>query len=371
MKAVGEILEVEFVEDEELLPIAEKVFSGERLSFEDGVKLFRTSDLLTLGKLADFVNTEKNGSLVYFTVNRHLNLTNVCVGTCKFCAFRKRKGEEGAYELTVEEALEKVRKSGKIREVHVVSGLHPDWTFEDYLSFVRAIKREFPEVKVQAFTAEEIDYFCRSCHLSVEEVVRELSLAGVDAIPGGGAEVFSEEVRKKICPEKLSADRYLEIHKVAHSYGIRSNASILYGHVESLEDRIDHLLRLRELQDETGGFMAFISFAYQPKNTQLGGEFTTGFDDLKMLAVSRLLLDNFYHVRAFWITLGEKLAQVSLHFGVDDLDGTVVEETITRSAGARSSSLMPKERLIKLIKEAGKVPVERDTLYNVIEVVDG
>ncbi|WP_456342343.1 aminofutalosine synthase MqnE [Thermovibrio sp.] len=363
--------DLRLVEDSQLLPIAEKVFAGERLSFEDGVRLFKSNDILTIGRLADFVNRKLNGNLVYFTVNRHLNLTNICVGTCKFCAFRKRKGEEGAYQLTVEEALERVRESGPVREVHIVSGLHPDWGLEEYLEFVRAIRREFPSVKIQAFTAEEIDYFSRKEGLSLEEVIRELLKAGVDALPGGGAEIFSGRVRERLCPEKLSSDRYLEIHRIAHSYGIRSNASILYGHIESIEERVEHLIRLRELQDETGGFMAFISFAYQPKNTELGGSFTTGFDDLKTLAVSRLILDNFRHIRAFWITLGEKLAQVSLHFGVDDLDGTVVEESITRSAGAGSSSYMPRGRLIKLIKGAGKIPVERDTLYNVIEVIDG
>ena len=359
------------VEDRDLIPIAEKVLEGERLSFEDGVKLFRGSDILTIGKLADIVNRRLNGNFVYFTVNRHINLTNICVGTCKFCAFRKRKGEEGAYQLTVDEVLEKVRNSGSIREVHIVSGLHPDWGLDDYLEFVRAIREEFPDVKIQAFTAEEIDYFSRKESVPLEDVIREVAASGVDALPGGGAEIFSEEVRQRLCPEKLSSERYLLIHRIAHSYGIRSNASILYGHIESYEDRVDHLLRLRELQDETGGFMAFISFAYQPKNTQLGGSYTTGFDDLKMLAVSRLFLDNFRHVRAFWITLGEKLAQTSLHFGVDDLDGTVVEETITRSAGAESSSYMPKSRLVRLIKESGRIPVERDTLYNVIEVIDG
>ncbi len=368
MVAVDEIVDERLVEDRELLPIAEKVASGERLSFEDGVKLFRTHDILTLGKIADFANRQKNGLLVYFTVNRHINLTNLCVGTCKFCAFRKEKGEEEAYELTVEEAVEKAREAGNVSEIHIVSGLHPEWKYENYLKFIEEIKRAAPQAKIQAFTAEEIDHLCRISGKSAEEVLKELIKAGLDALPGGGAEVFSSRVRDKLCPQKLSAERYLKIHRIAHSYGLRTNASILYGHIETIEERVDHLIRLRELQDETGGFQAFISFAYQPKNTKLGGNFTTGFDDLKMLAAARLLLDNFQHVRAFWITLGEKLAQVSLHFGVDDLDGTVVEETITRSAGAPGSSYMPKERLIKLIKEAGRIPVERDTNYNVLRV---
>lgn len=368
MVEIEEITDERLVEDRELLPIAEKVASGERLSFEDGVKLFKSNDLLTVGKLADFVNRKKNGNLVYFTVNRHINLTNLCVGSCKFCAFRKEKNDKDAYELTVEEAVQKAKEVGNVSEIHIVSGLHPEWNYEKYLEFIREIKRAVPTAKIQAFTAEEIDHLCRISGKSAEEVLKELIEAGLDALPGGGAEVFSKRVREKLCPQKLSAERYLEIHKIAHSYGLKTNASILYGHIETVEERVDHLLRLRKLQDETGGFQAFISFAYQPKNTELGGNFTTGFDDLKMLAVARLILDNFPHVRAFWITLGEKLAQVSLHFGVDDLDGTVVEETITRSAGAPGSLFMPKERLINLIKEAGKIPVERDTNYNVLRV---
>ncbi len=368
MTTVDEIVNEKLVEDRELIPIAEKIASGERLSFEDGVKLFTTNDILTLGKLADFANKRKNGLLVYFTVNRHINLTNLCVGDCKFCAFRRERGKAGAYELTVEEAVRKAEEARGVSEIHIVSGLHPEWEYSRYVEFIREIKKAVPEAKIQAFTAEEIDHLCRISGKNAEEVLKELIEAGVDALPGGGAEVFSSRVREKLCPKKLSAERYLEIHRIAHSYGLKTNASILYGHIETVEERVDHLIRLRELQDETGGFQAFISFSYQPKNTQLGGNFTTGFDDLKMLAAARLLLDNFQHVRAFWITLGEKLAQVSLHFGVDDLDGTVVEETITRSAGAPGSSYMPKERLIKLIKEAGRTPVERDTNYNVLRV---
>lgn len=367
---VSELIDEKVVEDKSLIPIAEKVLSGERLSFDDGVKLFRTCDILTLGKLADYANKRKNGNFVYFIVNRHINLTNICKGTCKFCAFRKKKDEDGAFELTLKEVAEKAKELNGISEIHVVSGLHPEWGYEKYVEFIREIKRANPNVKVQAFTAEEIDHLCRISGKSLEEVLEELIDAGLDAIPGGGAEIFSDRVRKKLCPDKLSAERYLEVHKVAHSFGIRTNASILYGHVETVEERVEHLIALRELQDETGGFQAFISFAYQPKNTELGGNFTTGFDDLKMIAVARLMLDNFQHVRTFWITLGEKLAQVSLHFGADDIDGTVVEETITRSAGAPGSSFMPKERLVKLIREAGKIPVERDTNYNVLRIYE-
>jgi aminodeoxyfutalosine synthase len=366
--SLDELLRRELVEDKALIPIAEKILAGKRLSFEDGIRLFETRDILTLGRLADYINRKKNGKLVFFVVNRHINLTNICVGSCKFCAFRRKKGEDGAYALSIEEVLKKIEEFKEVSEIHIVSGLHPDWDYSYYVRLLREIKKNFPDIHIQAFTAEEIDYLCRISGKSAEEVLMDLIEAGLCSLPGGGAEIFREELRRKLCPEKLSAERYLEIHRIAHRFGLKTNASILYGHVETYADRVDHLLRLRELQDETGGFQAFISFAYHPLNTELGGNFTTGFDGLKMLAVARLLLDNFRHIRAFWIMLGEKLAQVSLHFGVNDLDGTVVEESITRSAGAQEGSFMPKERLIKLIKESGKIPVERDTVYNVLRI---
>ncbi len=361
---------IELIEDKRLIPIFEKVTQGKRLSFEDGITLFKSNDILTIGEMASLVNEKINGKNVYFIVNLHINPTNVCVGSCKFCAFSKKKGEEGSYELTVDQILNKVQEHVHygITEVHIVGGLHPDWSYNRYIEIVKKIKEYFPKLKVQAYTAEEIDYLSRISGKSVREVLEDLIEVGLDALPGGGAEVFDEGLRGKLCPDKLSADTYLEIHELAHRMGLRTNASILYGHVETYEQRVDHLLRLRELQDRTGGFQAFISFAYHPKNTKLGGDFTTGFDDLKMVSVARLMLDNFPHIRAFWIMMGEKLAQVSLHFGVDDLDGTVIDEEITHSAGAQTGNFMPKPRLIKLIKEAGKVPVERDTLYNVIRV---
>ncbi len=365
-----EIINPKLVEDKKLLEIAEKVLNGERLSFEDGIKLFQTNDILTLGKLADYVNRKKNGRLVYFVVNRHINLTNLCIGNCKFCAFRREKGDPDAYELTIDQVLKKIEEFKGISEIHIVSGLHPDWNYDYYVQLLKSIKESFPHIHIQAFTAEEIDHLSRISGKPIETVLSELIEAGLDSIPGGGAEIFNESLRKKLCPNKLSSEKYLKIHETAHKFGLKSNASILYGHIETYADRIDHLLRLRELQDKTGGFQAFMAFAYHPKNTQLGGNFTTGFDDLKMLSIARLMLDNFQHIRAFWIMLGEKLAQVSLHFGVNDLDGTVVEESITRSAGAETGSFMPKERLIKLIKEAGKIPVERDTIYNVIKIYE-
>jgi len=362
-----------FAEDRALLKIYEKIEDGRRLDFEDGIKLFETTDILTLGRLASFVNEKKNGKLVYFVVNRHINPTNICIGNCKFCAFRKSKGDEGAYELTIEEILKKAGEyvDKGITEIHLVGGLHPDWSYDYYLQMIKELHEAYPDVNIQAFTAEEIDYLSRIGRKEIEEVIIDLVKAGLGSIPAGGAEIFNTKVRNSLCPEKLTAQRYLEVHKTAHRFGLKSNASILYGHVESYRDRVEHLLMLREAQDETGGFQAFLSFAYHPENTALGGKKTTGFDDLKMLAAARLLLDNFPHIRAFWIMLGEKLAQTSLFFGVDDLDGTVVEEEITRCAGADTGSYMPKSRLIKLIKEAGKIPVERDSVYNVVNVYYG
>jgi len=364
---------LDFVRDKGLVPIAEKVFEGERLSFEDGVKLFRSSDIHTIGFLANFVSEKKNGKFAYFNVNLHVTPTNICVGTCKFCAFKKRKGDEGAYQLTVDEIVEKIssykEKNPGITEVHIVGGLHPDWGLDEYLSIVRAVKDAFPDIHVKAYTAEEIKYIAYKSGLTFEEVLRKLIDAGLGSIPGGGGEIFAEDVRRKLCPDKITGDEYLEIHKTAHRLGLRSNATMLFGHIESYEDRVDHLLRLREAQDETGGFQTFIPLAFHPVNTQIeGANYTTGFDEIKTIAVSRLLLDNFPHIKAYWIMLGDKVAQLSLQFGADDIDGTVVEEDITQAAGGRAGQYISKNRLIKLIREAGKVPVERDTLYRFIRV---
>ncbi len=361
-------LDERLVEDERLIPIYEKVALGKRITEEDALTMFSSKDILTLGKIASAVNERINGKLVYFVVNRHINPTNICVGTCKFCAFRREKGDPDAYELTVEEIVEKVKQhvGMGITEIHIVGGLHPEWSYDRYVDIIRQVKDRFPNIHIQAYTAEEIDYLTKLSGKSVRNVLLELIDAGLGSLPAGGAEVFSKRVRKLLCPEKLSAQRYIQIHQTAHRLGLKSNASILYGHIESDEERVEHLSLLRKAQDETGGFQAFLAFAYHPVNTNLGGTFTTGFDDLKMLAVARAFLDNFYHVRAFWIMLGEKLAQVALSFGVSDLDGTVIEEEIAHKAGAKTASFMPKSRLINLIRESGKVPVERDTVYNVL-----
>ncbi|RUM89087.1 MAG: aminofutalosine synthase MqnE [Thermovibrio sp.] len=366
---------MELVRDKRLIPIAEKVIEGERLSFEDGLTLFESKDIHTIGYLANLIAERKNGKFAYFNVNLHITPTNICTGTCRFCAFKKRKGEEGAYELTVEEIVEKLRgyleKNPALTEVHIVGGLHPDWEYERYIEIVRKISEEFPHIHIKAYTAEEIKYISEMGRKSVEETLKDLIEAGLGSLPGGGGEIFSERVRRRICPDKITGEEYLEIHKTAHRLGLKSNATMLFGHVETYEDRVDHLIRLREAQDETGGFQTFIPLAFHPINTEIpNANYTTGFDELKTIAISRLLLDNFQHIKAYWVMLGEKVAQIALQFGADDIDGTVTEEDITQAAGARAGQFIPKKRLIELIREAGKIPVERDTLYNVIKVYE-
>ncbi|WP_456437755.1 aminofutalosine synthase MqnE [Desulfurobacterium sp.] len=360
-----------FIKDKNLYSIAEKVFSGERLSFADGLKLFESNDLNAIGILASYANEKKNGDKVYFNVNVHITPTNICVGTCKFCAFRKNKDDENAYELSIDRILEKMRNmnlSG-VTEVHIVGGLHPEWGFDYYLEMVKRIKEEFPEIQIKAFTAEEIKHIAGKGGKSIEDTLISLKEAGLSSMPGGGGEIFDEEIRQKLCPDKISGEEYLNIHKTAHRLGIKTNATMLFGHVETYAHRVDHLIKLREAQDETGGFQAFIPLAFHPVNTEIeGADYTTGVDEIKTLAISRLMLDNFLHIKAYWIMLGEKISQMSLFYGVDDLDGTVVEEEITQAAGARAGEYMPKSRLVRLIKEAGKTPVERDSLYNVIKV---
>lgn len=348
----------------------EKRITGGRLTFDEAVSLFQSDDIFTLGRLASTMAEKKNGKKAYFVVNRHINPTNICVNRCKFCAFSRSKGEGGAFELTIEEILIKLKEASEwpypIREVHIVGGLHPDWPFEHYLTLLASIKKAYPAIAIKAFTAVEIDYFSRISGLSVKEVFEKLRDNGLDMLPGGGAEIFAGRVRKKLCPEKISGTRWLDIHKTAHLCGIRTNATMLYGHIESYEDRIDHLMRLRELQDLTGGFQAFVSLAYHPKNTEIGGFYSSGIDDLKTIAVSRLVLDNFDHIKAYWIMLGEKVAQLSLLFGADDLDGTIIEEKITHSAGAMSSERLTRGELVTLIEKTGKDPVERDAFYRAV-----
>ncbi len=354
--------------------IERKVLSGERLTEEDAILLFKSDDLLTIGELAHYVSRKKNSDYVYFVVNRHINPSNICINRCRFCAFSKDKGDSGAYTLTIDEILERTREAMALgaTEIHIVGGLHPELPYEFYIEMLRVIKREFPAVHLQAFTAVEIDYFSRISGKSIGDVLLELKEAGLGSLPGGGAEIFEKRIRERICPEKITGERWLEIMRTAHRLGIRSNATMLYGHLEDYESRVHHLSLLRALQDETGGFQAFIPLAFHPKNTRINGaNYTTAIDDLKTIAVSRLFLDNFPHIKSFWIMLGKKIAQLSLLFGSDDLDGTVVEEKITHSAGAMTDEFLPKGELIRLIRKAGKIPVERDTLYRIIRIYDG
>jgi len=348
--------------------IRDKVTAGERVSEEDALALFRTRDIHAVGEIADIANRRRNGDRVYFIVNRHINPTNICVNRCRFCAFSKSKEEPLAYTMTMDEILVRAEeaRSQNATELHIVGGLHPDLAFDFYLRMLKTLRERFPELHIQAFTAVEIDHFSRITGLSLGEVIRQLKEVGLGSLPGGGAEIFAPEIRNLICSEKISGDRWLEIMEEVHGAGLRSNATMLYGHVETLESRVDHMRRLRELQDRTGGFQSFIPLAFHPKNTEIAKGYTTGIEDLLSLAVGRIFLDNFRHVKSFWIMVGPKVAQVSLHFGVNDIDGTVVEEKITHAAGARAGQEMTVPELVTMIRQAGKIPVERDTLYNVV-----
>ena len=351
-----------------LRTIQDKVSAGERLSEEDALALFLSRDIHAVGEMADHANRRVNGDRVYFIVNRHINPTNICVNRCKFCAFSKGREDPLAYTLTMDEILSRAEEARfqKATELHIVGGLHPDLPFDFYLRMLRVLRERFPEMHVQAFTAVEIDYFSQMTRLPLKEVIRQLKDAGLGSLPGGGAEIFAPEIRNRICPEKITGDRWLDIMEAVHNAGLRSNATMLYGHVETLASRVDHMRRLRDLQDRTGGFQSFIPLAFHPKNTEIAKEYTTGLADLLTLAVGRIYLDNFRHVKSFWIMVGPKVAQVSLHFGVNDIDGTVVEERITHAAGATTGQEMTVGELVTLIRQAGRIPVERDTLYNVV-----
>jgi aminodeoxyfutalosine synthase len=346
--------------------ISDRIKGGGRLSYEEAVGLFKHDDIFGIGRVAAEAAERKNGKKAYFIVNRHINPTNICVNRCKFCAFSRSKDEEGSFELTIDQILERLSAVHGFSEVHIVGGLHPEWPFEHYITMISAIRQKFPLLNIKAFTAVEIDYFSRISGLGLEEVLTKLKESGLQIMPGGGAEIFAEGIRNQLCPEKISGERWREVMEVAHHVGIKTNATMLYGHLETFEDRVDHLFKLRDLQDKTGGFQAFISLAYHPKNTEIGGFYSSGIDDLKTIAMSRLILDNFDHVKAYWIMLGEKISQTALLFGADDLDGTIIEEKITHMAGAMTGEGMTREDLIYLIKKAGKTAVERDGLYNEI-----
>ena len=352
--------------------IREKVRSAETLSFEDGVALYQHRNLMELGALANEVRERMHGDRTYFNRNLHINATNVCEASCRFCSFaRLQPGDPAAYTMTLEEAWGKLRArvaaNDPITEIHIVNGLHPGLSFDYYTDLLAGLKRIQPGIHLKAFTAVEIFYFAKKFGMSIEAVLQALRAAGLDSLPGGGAEIFAPRVRKKICDDKCTGDEWLEVHRTAHQLGLRSNCTMLYGTIETLEERVDHMLQLRALQAETGGFQTFIPLAFHPDNNalmKLPGP--TGVEDLRTYAVSRLVVDNIPHLKAYWIMLGVKTAQSALWFGADDLDGTVQEEKIYHMAGAETPQAMSPNEIVRIIRNAGRTPVERDTLYNVV-----
>ncbi|MBC7545439.1 MAG: aminofutalosine synthase MqnE [Candidatus Sericytochromatia bacterium] len=363
-------LESVFLPSPELRPIAEKVLAGERLSFDDGVTLMTSHELLTIGKLANHVREQRHGDKTYFNQNFHLNATNVCEASCLFCSFaRLEEGMPQAYTMNLKQALQKVEElcTPQTTEIHIVNGLHPGLDFAYYTDLLTAIKQARPQLHIKGFTAVEIHYFAEKYAMTYQQVLEALRSAGLDSLPGGGAEIFAERVRRKICHDKVDADGWLGVHRTAHQMGLRSNCTILYGTIETPEERVDHLLRLRALQDETGGFQTLIPLSFHNDGNRMAKlPSPTGVEDLRMYAVSRLLLDNIAHIKAYWIMIGIKTAQTSLHFGVDDIDGTVKDEKIYHMAGAETPMALSRPELVRLIREAGRVPVERDTLYNIL-----
>jgi aminodeoxyfutalosine synthase len=350
--------------DPSLNSIRSRLDLGERLTLEDGLALYRTPDLLGLGRLAHDAQRRRSGDAVYYVLNQKIEHTNVCVLSCSFCDFAARKGAPNAYEMSAEEIVGKL--TPHIHEVHITGGMPPDWPWERYLEIVRAISTRFPDTDVKAFTAVEIDFFHKKFRMPVEEVLRQLQGAGLRTMPGGGAEVFSERVRKQLFPQKIGATRWLEVHRTAHRLGIPTNSTLLYGHIETLEERLHHMIRLRELQDETGGFLTFIPLAFQPGDTGIKPKhrYTSAIDDLRTIAVSRLMLDNIPHIKAYWVMLTEEVAAMALNFGADDMDGTVGGEKIAHDAGAQSPMTLAEDQIIRIITDAGKVPVQRDVYYN-------
>ena len=353
-----------------LTDVDDKLRSAERLTLEDGMRLFETPDLLAVGWLANREREKRHGARTYFNYNLRLEPTNVCEASCMFCSFaRLQPGMPEAYTMSLEDAWDKLRQRANqpLTELHIVNGLNPELPFSYYTDLLKGFKRIRPGIHLKCFTAVEIAFFADLYGMTDEQVLRELIEAGLNSLPGGGAEIFAERVRKKICHDKCGSDRYLEIHKLAHRLGLRTNVTMLYGHIETREERVDHMLRARAVQDETGGFQAFIPLAFHPDNNQMRKlPAPSATETLRVHAVSRLMLDNIPHVKAFWIATGVEVAQIALWFGVDDLDGTVQEEKIYHMAGARTPEAMTTHAIRRLIRAAGRDPVERDTLYNVV-----
>jgi aminodeoxyfutalosine synthase len=354
------------IEDRRLKPILEKVETGERLSFEDAAAMFRSHDILSLGYMANVVRERLHGDVTYFNVNRHINPTDVCVASCRLCAFGKKAKDPNSYTMSLEQVWEIAGKgyAEAVTEFHIVGGLHPELTLDWYCEMIAGLKERYPGVHLKAFTMVEIAYLANRAKISIRETLERLKAAGIDSMPGGGAEVFSERVRRIICDHKIDGDEWLETARIAHQIGLKSNCTMLYGHLETAEDRADHLVRLRALQDETDGFVTFIPLAFHPDNTALSHlPKTSGFDDLKQIAISRLVLDNIPHIKAYWIMMTPSVAQIAQRFGANDIDGTVVEEKIYHDAGATTAQHLRRQDLLRLIREAGREPVERDTAY--------
>ena len=356
--------------DASLLPIWKKVEKEARLDFEDGLTLYRTTDLAGLGAMAHWVRQRRHGNRAYYVYNQHVNYTNVCTNRCAFCAFAKDEGDKGAYTWSLEQVRRRLeeRIHEPVHEIHMVGGLNEALGFDYFVSLLKTLKEVRPGATIKAFTAVEIDYLSKLSGLSLGETVATLKEAGLAMMPGGGAEVMSERVHKALFPKKIGKARWLEVMKAVHGEGIPTNATMLYGHIETLEERVAHILSLRELQDETGGFSAFIPLAFHSRNTELAHlPPTGGVDDLKNVAVARLLLDNFDHIKAYWVMIGEKMAQVALSFGADDLDGTILEEKITHTAGATSKKGLTRDEMVALVADAGFCPVERDSFYKEVK----
>ena len=357
-----------------LSAISEKVRRNERLSFDDGVELFRSNDIVAIGRMANTVRERINGNRAYYNVNRHINYTNICVIDCQLCqgAYARKPGEDGGYAMLLDEVFRFAEQeyTDALTEFHIVGGLNPSLPFSYYTDLLKGLRERFPTVHLKAFTMVELDFFVKIAKKPLEAVIEELRDAGLGSCPGGGAEIFAERVRPLIAGHKISGQRWLDVVRVVHKMGIRSNATMLYGHLETAEERVDHLVKLRELQDETGGFNCFIPLAFHPEHTVLQHLPTTsGMDDLKVIAAGRLLLDNFPHIKAYWVTLTPALAQIALKFGADDLDGTIIEERIIHGAGTPTNKGVTRSQIEQLIRDAGREPIERDTLYNPVQRV--
>ncbi|MBS1876358.1 MAG: aminofutalosine synthase MqnE [Acidobacteria bacterium] len=358
------------IEDSRLKAVLEKVEAGQRLSFDDGLLLYSTPDLLAVGYMANLVRERLHGARTYFNVNRHINPTDVCVASCRLCAFGKRAKDPKAYTMSLDQVWTRAAEgwSESITEFHIVGGLHPELTLDWYCEMLRGLKDRFPGVHLKAFTMVEVAYFAHRAKISHREVLRKLIDAGVDSMPGGGAEIFSERVRRIICDHKIDGGEWLQVAKLAHQMGLKSNCTMLYGHLEDDSDSVDHLIKLREVQDETGGFVTFIPLAFHPDNTPLQHiPKTTGFNDLRQIAVSRLMLDNIPHIKAYWVMMTPQVAQIAQRFGANDIDGTVVEERIYHDAGSTVVQGLRRAELLRLIREAGREPVERDTAYRPVQ----